>query len=57
MLVRPLVTLGLGTAIVERVHAGDVAGAKEIGVYFGVAMTFWFADRGQQNQPADLGAH
>lgn len=56
MLIRPAVTLGLCAAIVERVHAGDVAGAKELGVFFGVAMTFWFTDRSQQNHAVELGA-
>lgn len=53
MLVRPFVTVGLGAAIVQRVASGDLDGAKELGVYFATAMTFWFADRA--NGPASLG--
>lgn len=44
-LVRPGVTFGLGAATVERVIAGDLDGAKFLGTFFGIAMTFWFVDR------------
>lgn len=55
MLVRPVVTVGLGALVAERLIAKDLQGAKEAGTYFGIAMTFWFADRGQQGRPADDG--
>lgn len=44
-LVRPLVTFGLGAATVERTVAGDLDGAKFLGTFFGIAMTFWFVGR------------
>lgn len=48
-LVRPTVTVGLGLAVVERLCKADLEGAKFLGTFFGIAMTFWFVDRSGSN--------
>lgn len=56
MLVRPVITLGL---VASLIYVGVVQQNKEVITALvgmsGVASTFWFNDRGQQNKPANDG--
>ena len=56
MLVRPVITLGLVAALI---YEGVIGNNSEVVTALvgmsGVATTFWFNDRGQQNRPAEDG--
>lgn len=51
-MVRPLVTVGLGVATVERLIEHDMEGAKYLGTFFGIAMTFYFSGRAAEKAAA-----
>lgn len=55
MLVRPTVTIALVIGVIYGALSRNLEAAKEIGIYAAVALTFWFSDRTQHDNSAELG--